>query len=64
MGILSIILIVFVNIKLFKINSSKKKKSKSPDQPRFQGKEKKVHLLIGREELMVTIFEKCLLQAL
>lgn len=48
MGILSIILIVFVNIKLFKINSSKKK-SKSPDQPRFQGKENKVHLLMGRE---------------
>ena len=41
---------MFVNVKLFKIKSlKKKKKSKIPDQSRFQGKENKVHLLMERE---------------
>ena len=40
---------MFVNIKLFKIKSLKRKKSKIPDQSRFQEKENKVHLLMERE---------------
>ena len=41
---------MFVNIKLFKIKSlKKKKKGKIPDQYRFQEKENKVHLLMERQ---------------